>query len=473
MRNETTTTTWQAHVFDYLMVTNAAGQFVPVLAESWDRVDDVTWVFKLRKGVKFTNGEPFNATQAAYSILRARDHTASQHKHYVVSVADAKAIDEHTLQVTTKGPFPMLIMSLKTIAMVPQGEIEKVGDEAFAQKPVGTGVYKMVNWIRSDHMTLIANPDYWGEQPDFQKVRFRPIPDSATRLAALLSGEIHVAESISAEDLPRVEQSPKLYVAATPSVRFIYLTFGQYRETGSDGSFLPDKKNPFMDPRVRKAVAYGVNVPEIIEHVHGGYGEPASQPLHYNSFGYNPDIKVKQYDPAKAKQLLAEAGYPNGFKIRLDATNDRYVNDKQVAEVIGGQLTKIGIEVEVNAFSKSNFFPDMDAGKFSIFMGGWGTDNVSASMNALFHTKGDGFGGTNRARYSNPTVDALIQQGNTTMDDKAREKIFQEALRIITEEDQAWVPLYYEGILFGVANRVDMEARFDEVVFAWEMKIKK
>lgn len=472
MRNETTTITFQAHIFNYLMSYNADGQIVPELAESWKTVKDDVWEFKLRQGVKFHNGEPFNATQAAYSINRAKTHPKSQQVGQIVAVKEAKAVDETTLQVVTNGPAPMLLLGLSAIAMVPEGYIKQVGDDVFSQKPVGTGPYKFVEWKQNEYLKLEAWEGYWGPKPAFKKVKLRPIPDAATRVAALISGEIHVAESVNIDDIDRVKKDPKLAVLRTPSQRVIYLTMDYYRATGSPGSFLPEQKNPFLDKRVRRAVYHAINVDEIIQGVMGGAASPASQMIHPSSFGYNPDVKRLPYDPNKAKELLKEAGYANGFKVRLDAPNDRYINDKQIAEAIAGQLKKVGIEVVVNAVPKSKFFPDMDKGNFTMFLAGWGTQNISNTLNAIFHSKDakKRTGGTNRAQYANPRVDALIEKADTTMDEKERLKLYQEAIRIIQDEDVVWVPLHYEEIIFGVDKRVTFKPRFDEYVFAWEMK---
>lgn len=474
MRNETRTVNWQAHIFDYLMW-ETDGKMEPQLALSWKAIQDDTWEFKLKQGVKFHNGEPFNAEVAAYSIMRAKTHPKSQQIAQITGVKEAKAIDETTLHIITNGPAPMSLIGISNIAMVPPGYIKEVGDNVFSQKPVGTGRYKFVEWKKNEYLALERNEAYFGTKPEYQKVKFRAMPEAATRLAALLSGEIHVAEGISSDDVPRVQSNSQTHILQTPSQRVIYLTFNLQKENGADGSFLPDKKNPFTDVRVRQAVYHAINIDEIIQGVMGGAASPSAQYIHPKSFGFNPDVKRLPYDLNKAKQLLTDAGYPNGFKVRLDATNDRYINDKQIAEAIGGQLKKVGIEVEVNAYPNSKFFPDMNAGNFVMFMAGWGTQNISNTLNAIFSCPNPraGRGGTNRAKYCNQTVDNLIAKADRTVDDKERLKLYHEAIKIAQDQDVVWVPLHYEEIIIGADKRLTFEPRFDEYIFAWKIQTVK
>lgn len=471
MRNETTTVTFQEHIYDALVALDADGKLVPQLAEKWERKNDTSWVFTLRKGVKFHNGDPFNAEAAAFSIMRAKKHPKSQMAHNIVGVKDARSLSDGTLEIITDGPFPSLILGLQAIKMVSPKYAEAAKDEKMALEPMGTGPYKFVRWVKSDHMALEANPDWWGGKVDFPKVKLRPIPDAATRVAALISGEVHVAESINVEDVDRVKAKDTLKVERTPSQRVIYLTM-TYWPGGLDGLKNTDGKNPFMDVRVRKAIYHAINEDEIIKFVMGGAASPASQYIHPKSYGYNSNVKRLPYDPEKAKQLLREAGYPNGFPVRLDAPNDRYINDKQIAEAIVGQLRKVGIDAQLNAVPKSKFFPDMDAGKFSMYLAGWGTNNISSTLNGQVRTpdKSKGVGHVNRIRLSNKRIDELIQKADVTLDDKERERLYQEVIRIAQDDLVAWVPLHYEELIFGVNKSVSFTPRFDEAVYAFEMK---
>ena len=485
MRNETTTLAWQQHIFETPFFYDAEGRVVPVLAEKIEQIDENTWKLYLKKGVKFHDGTEMTAEDVAFSILRAATHKKSQMKGYVGKVSEAKVLDRYTVLIKTKVPDPLLPAHLDHAAVIPKAYFEKVGEEGFNKHPIGTGPYKFVSWLNGDHLNLEAFEDYWGKKPDFKKVRLVNIPNGATRVAALLSGEVDIAEKVLPQDFARVERSGVATVKQTPGVRVIYIALDYWREYGSEG--LPEgAKNPFLDPRARKAIYMAIDADAIVKKIMGGAATVAEQFLAPIHEGYNPEIKRFSYDPKAARKILEDLGYgdTNGdgwlelptkeggrvpFKLRIDAPNDRYLNDAQIAQALANMLRKIGIQAEVNAVPKKVFFPNMTKGHFTMYMAGWGSmDSINTAL-SLFHSKDESglYGRFNRMRYQNPEVDRLIEEAARTFDKKKREDLLKKAMYIAMVEDVAYIPLHYENVIAGVRKGIRFTPRPDEYLHAF------
>ncbi|MDH4265257.1 MAG: ABC transporter substrate-binding protein [Deltaproteobacteria bacterium] len=475
-RNETTTTTIQRHTYEQLISLDANLKIQPDLAESWKLIDDNTWEFKLRKGVKFHNGEPFNAAVAKYSLERCKTHPKSQYKYMVPDYKEIVAVDEYTLRYVTKTPTPELLIMLESVSMVPPKYFTDTEYGKLATTMVGTGPYKFVEWVKYDHITLVRNENWHrSPKPDFEKVILRPIPENATRVAALITGEIDACWGVSIPDIPRVEKNKNTYVSRCPSQRVIYVMFDLHSEKGGPAPNaqpgLPaGKPNPFKDIRVRKAIAHAINADDIIKFVMEGSAYPASQMVSSYATGFNPAIKRPKYDLALAKKLLAEAGYPNGFEANIDTPNDRYINDQQVTEAIGAQLAKIGLRLKVVATPKAVFFPKVDRYESPFFLAGWGTLSWQGTMNGFFREKKGSYGRTNRGRFSDPELGKKMDVANSIMDDAKREKLRDEISAKIYATYYV-IPLYYQENVFGFSRRIkNAKARVDERLFAHELK---
>ena len=480
-RNETTTISIQMHMFDTL-VFRGIDDLEPGLATSWKAVSPTKWVVKLRQGVRFHDGSPFNAEVAKESLLRAqgKGFAKSQMKHFTKGIKAIRAVDDATLEVDTGVPWPTLHEDLANIAIVPIGYIQKAGDANFARKPVGTGPYRFVEWVKDDHIDLAAFPGYWGKAPTLKEVRIRPVPVDAARTAGLISGETDVVWGVSPVDARTLEKNPGVKVLRTITQRNIYLAFDHWRKAG--GAFkkggpgspgLPaGKPNPFQNLKVRRAVAHAVNVPELIRTVMHGSGAPATQLAPPPSFGYNKRLAPLPFDPARAKKLLAEAGFPAGFPMRLDCSNDRYINDGPMCEAISGMLRKVGIVATPNPRTKAVFFPALDNGDFTVYQAGWGTDSVGPTFSAVFHTRDlkKGVGRINRGRYSNKEVDALIAKASSEMDDSKRQAMWEKAWEIVIGE-LAVLPLYQQEAIIGVQKNVQLTPRFNEWILAQEITL--
>ena len=476
-RSETTSTTIQRHVYENLIGFDANLKIVPELAASWKLIDENTWEFKLRKGVKFQNGEPMNAAAVKYSLERCKTHPKSQYKHMVPDYQEIMIVDEYTVRLITKSPTPEALIMLENVSMMPPKwtqEWDKKDYSYLARNMIGTGPYKFVEWVKDDHITLTANKEWWGPKVDFEKVTLRPIPENATRVAALLSGEIDACWGVSIPDIPRVEKSKNTYVSRVPSQRTIYVMFDIHSDKGGPAPNaqpgLPaGKPNPFKDFRVRKAIAHAINADDIIKYVMEESAYPASQLASPYATGYNKNIQRPKCDPELAKKLLAEAGYPNGFECNFDTPNDRYVNDQQVSEAIAAQLTKVGIRLKVIATPKAVFFPKMDRYESPFFLVGWGTLSWQGTFNAFFREKRP-YGHINRGRFKDPELEKKMDIANSVMDDAKRDKLRNE----IAEKIYATyyiIPLYYQENVFGFTRRIkDGKSRVDERLFAHELK---
>jgi len=477
-RSETTTTTIQRHVYENLIGFDANLKIVPELAESWKLIDDNTWEFKLRRGLKFHNGEPMNAAAVKFSLERCKTHPKSQYKHMVPDYREIQVGDENTIRLVTKSPTPEALIMLENVSIVPPKwfqEWDRKDYSYLTRNMIGTGPYKFVEWVKDDHITLTANKEWWRGKLDFEKVTLRPIPENATRVAALISGEIDVCWGVSIPDIPRVEKNKNTYVSRVPSQRTIYVMFDVHSDKGGPApnaqpGIAAGKPNPFRDFRVRKAIAQAINADDIIKYVMEGSAYPASQLDSPYATGYNKNIQRPKYDPEQAKKLLAETGYPNGFECNFDTPNDRYVNDQQVAEAIAAQLSKVGIRLKVIATPKAVFFPKVDRYESPFFLAGWGTLSWQGTMNAFFREKKGQFGHINRGRFSNPELEKKMDIANSIMDDARREKLRNEISEKIYETYYI-IPLYYQENVFGFTRRIkDGKARVDERLFAHELK---
>jgi peptide/nickel transport system substrate-binding protein len=337
---------------------------------------------------------------------------------------------------------------------------------------MGTGPYKLVEWIKEDHITLEPNPNYWGTKPPISFVRFRPITNAATRTAALLTGEVDMIEDIPVRDVDRVEKTAGFDVVARPGMRLMYMHIDANREPTPA---IAGGVNPMKDIRVRKAMSMGIDRDLIVRVTLNGNGYPTGQLVLEGKRGYLPDLGVPEYNPDEAKRLLKEAGYEKGFKVVLDAPNGRYVNDAQVAQAIASQLARIGIEVDPNLHPKTTFFDYVRPGdKSSLVMTGWSEPiDVGALANTLFYTrnKTQGKGSSNRGHYSNAEFDRLVDEADATASVQKRAELLDRAARVIIE-DVGIIPLYFNQDIYGKKSNVKFSPRMDKQIQAQEIDVQ-
>ncbi len=426
---------------------------VPVLAESYSQKDATTWEIKIRQGVKFQNGEEFNADAAVFSIKRIIDpNYKSELLSFVSTIKDAKAADAATVQIITNGPDPILPARLTWLAMVPP---KYSAEKDFGNKPVGTGPYKFVEWVKGDHVTLQANPDYWGAKPQVQNVVIRTIPEAATRVAALRAGEVDLIR-----DLPPESASQAPQVASAPGLEFPWVRINT-------------KKGKLQDVRVRQALNYAVDKQALAKSLYGGYAVIAeAQLLTPGHFGYNKDVKAYPFDPAKAKQLLNDAG-ANGLELQFVGESGRWLKDKELVEAVAGYLQAVGLKPKVQIAEWSAWldllFAGPDKAPDLLYSS---NDNslldADRTLTALFHTKTDTAGG--QSAYSNPTLDKLIDDARSETDVAKRAAMYNQAGQIVHDDAPTIFLLNLQNI-YGLSKRLNWTPRLDGRIFFKEMTL--
>jgi peptide/nickel transport system substrate-binding protein len=426
-------------IYDQLLVRDANFKIAPWLATSWENPDDHTWLFHLRQGVNFHNGEPFNAASVLWSFQR---FVAPDEKNIYASmlspVAQVDAVDDYTVKVTTKDPFPALLENLAYgVFMGPPKAMQSQGDNFF-KSPIGTGPFRFVSWSPGEKMVVEAAGSHFGGDPKIETIVWQPVTEDATRVEELRTGQADLITSVSPGQISQLDGQPGISVVKFPSQSFMVLIMNA-------------SKPPFDDQRVRQAMNYAVDKQAIINSLLGGNGTILPAPAGPAHEGYDPNLGVMyNYDPEKAKQLLADAGYANGFGITLDTPDGRYLQDKAVAQAVAGMLAKVGVQAKVNPWEWGAFvklLQDKTSDMFLIQQGGSTTDNL---FPASFSSK---IKGLTWQGYTNQQVDALLDRARTTVDSTARNKVYGDFIRLI-QQDAPWVYLYYQTNISGVRDRV-------------------
>lgn len=480
------------HIFESLVSTDEQSKLMPTLAESWRAVDDTTWEFKLRKGVKFTDGTDFTATDVIYSFCRVPkvEGSPSSFAVFVRGFESVEAPDASTVVIKTATPIPLLPNNMNSIGILSAkafggtgvkynkagcenlGDLPKSTDFNDPAKAVGTGPYKLTEYTRGAQIVLTRNEAYWGPKAHWEKILWRPITSNAPRVASLLAGDVDLIENPQLEDLKRI-QNAGFKTAQALSNRVIYVHLDQFKGEGwKTPGIRGTDKNPLFDKRVRQALSMAINRNAIVERIMGGVAQPAGDLLPFPLFGTSKDTKPTAYDVEGAKKLLAEAGYPNGFEITLGTPNDRYINDAKISEAIAQMWTRIGVKTQVDAMTASTFFTRRNKNDFSAYLAGWGADSseLSNSLVALVATPDakTGFGHTNKGRYSNPKVDEILTQAVATIDEGKREALLKEASKIAME-DVALIPLHFEITTWAFRKDLAYKARIDQYTIATDV----
>ncbi|MCP3469008.1 ABC transporter substrate-binding protein [Bradyrhizobium sp. CCGUVB1N3] len=462
------------NIFDGLVNQDAKQQIQPALALSWTTLDDTTWEFKLRPNVKFHDGSDFTAEDVAASIRRvslASRNSPSSFAAYVKSIVDVTAVDPLTVRIKTDGPTPLLLNNLSRIAILP-AKMEKIGTEELnaGKGVIGTGPFRFVSWLPDDNVVVERNDAYWGEKAPWDKVTFRVFKNSSARVAAMLAGDVDMIESIPTADTRKLQASDKLKVVSVAGNRIMYLHMDQAR-TESPFAKGADGKNPLLKPEVRRALSVSINRELLVDRIMDGQGVPAGQLVPEGYFGYDPGIKVDPYDPQKAKQLLAAAGYPNGFSLTFHASNDRYPNDSKVAQAIGQFFSRIGVKTEVVTLPGSVYFTRASALEFSFIIGGAAVETGEASgvLGPILETYGEKAGQGNRGRYSSVPFDEALTQARATLDSGRREALLRQATQIAMG-DLGVIPVFYLANTWAIRKELAYEGRSDGYTLPYYVK---
>jgi peptide/nickel transport system substrate-binding protein len=434
---------YMANFFDGLLQRKGSeGELAPALAVKWERSDELTWKFWLRKGVKFHNGNPFTAADVKFSFERLSDPDVSEFINTGKSIESIDIIDDYTVVIKTHKPIPWFANNMHQVFIMDKESTEARDPGDVMTKPIGTGAYKLEEWVKGSYLRIVANEDYWEGAPVIKKVEIRPIRESSTRFAALVSASVDIVSGVPVELYDRVVENPKIEVMARPARRSIFLALANKPGT------------PLADVRVRKAMYMAIDEGEIIEKIMRGHATFAAQIPDPPTVGYCPDIKRLDYNVEKAKELLKEAGYADGFDVTLSGPNDRYVNDAQIAEAVAKYLAKVGIRAKLDVKPKSIFFPQVAKGELEFYLIGWfdGTFDMGRTYSKLAHTRDieKGYGDLNGASYSDPEVDRLIETSFEIVDVAEREKALQHLNRVAMDEKVVWIPLHYQVDLYAM-----------------------
>ncbi len=473
-----------AHMFDTLIQQNANLQLKPGLAVSWKMLDQLTWEVKLRPNVYFHDGSEFNADDVVFTINRIPSikDSPSTYERNIKGIASIKIIDPLTMHFKTKKAAPMFPLELSFIYIISNELKGTLSSSDFHKKgaAIGTGPFKFVEWVPGDRVVLLKNDKYWGEKAEWDKVTIKPIPNDPSRVTALLAGDVDIIDNVPPTDLERLRNDDKIDLWHTPSSRMMYVHMDTARDqtpfvTAKNGKKLA--KNPLKDLRVRRAISKAINRKAMADKLFHGAAEPTGQFVAKGMVGWVPEMLPEKYDPKEAKRLLAEAGYPDGFAMTLHCTNNRYVNDEQVAQVIAQFLSRAGIKMNVQGMPKNVFFPRATKREFSFFQLGFGnsTGDAARGLTAVLATydKSAGMGANNRGRYSNPEFDRLIRLAAVTSDAANRESYLQEATRLAIGQDQAIIPLYFTTLNWATRGNLMYESRMDENTLAHSVKSKQ
>ena len=469
-----------SHVFERLIEPDEKQRLTPGLAESWKPISDTVWEFKLRKGVTWHDGTPFTADDVVFTFQRAPNVPNSPSSFAAaVKGKTVKKIDDYTVHISAGSVAPTLPNELSSLFIVSKkhGEGAKTEDYNSGKAAIGTGPYKLVKFTPGDRIEFARNDAYWGGKPKWAKLTFRPISAGPARVAALLAGDVDLIEDTPTADIERLKKEPKVEISQTASNRLVYFFIDHARDVtpfakAKDGSEI---KNPFKDKRVRQAMTKAINRDAIVSRVMEGVAIPAGQFLPDGYFGVSPKLKPVAYDPEGAKKLLAEAGFPNGFKLTLHTPNGRYTNDVKIAEAVAQMLTRVGIETSLEALPPAVFFSRASQGgpdktpEFSFILVGWATPTGenSGSLVPLVNTfdRAKGTGTTNRGRYSNPEVDRLSAEALKSNDDAKRAQLLAQATEIAIE-DVAIIPCHYQVNTWALRKGLKYKARSDEYTLA-------
>jgi peptide/nickel transport system substrate-binding protein len=447
----------------------------PGLAESWRAVDETTWEFRLRPGVRFHNGNPFTAEDVAFTLARVPQvpNSPSSFATFTRPITGVEIVDPLTIRFRTATPYPLIVTDLASVRILNRATHEGATTEDFnaGRVAIGAGPYRLVSFRQGDRVELERFDGYWGPAPAYQRATLRMITNNAARTAALLAGDVDAIAAVPTSDLARLRADQRFVISEADSVRLIYLALDHSRDANSpgiqdaEGRPIADR-NPLRDVRVRRALSMAIDRAAISARVMEGTSIPAGQFLGEGTYAYVPDLRPTPFDLDGARRLLAEAGYPNGFRITLAGPNDRYVNDSRIIQAIGQMWTRAGIRTSVEALPWTAYVPRSDRQEFSAFLYGWGSASgePSSPLRALVATfnRERGMGPSNRGRYSNPEVDRLLAEALRTVDDAARERILQQAIRVVFD-DVGIIPIHIQKNLWAMRRGIAHAARADEL----------
>jgi peptide/nickel transport system substrate-binding protein len=453
------------NMFDSLLHKNTKLEYEPSLATSWKALNDTTWEFKLRKGVKFHNGDVLTAEDVKFSFDRVlepgKEQKRSPQYGNVRAIKEVRIVNPETVHLVTDKPFPLLLERLVFFPIVPKKHMEKVGDAAFAESAtVGTGPWKLVEWKRGQHLRLEAFNDHWRGKPAFKNLTFREIPEVATQMAELKTGGVDLIRNVSADLLPEIKTHAQTYVTSAPILRTHYIALDMRTE-------------PFNKKLARQAANHAIDREAIVQKMMAGLGRVVPTVVHPLAFGYDASVTPYPYDPKKAKALLAQAGYPNGVDITIHSA---FTEFRPVFEAMAQMLTEAGIRTTAKIWDPgpayNKFFQGEGKATHGAY-GSWGYYSVfdaDAILHPLYHTEPGGWIGKWYTRVEG--LDPMIDQARSTLDQPRRRQIYSQ-IQKLTKEEAPSIFLFHQYDTLGVSKKVEYAARGDEWLWLYDAKPKR
>ncbi|QLA82950.1 MULTISPECIES: ABC transporter substrate-binding protein [unclassified Acidovorax] len=482
--NESLQLSVTGNVYEPLVGRNKDLSLAPALATSWKQTSPTVWRFELRKGVQFHDGTPFTADDVVFSFGRTQVE-GSDMKSYTNDFKEVRKIDDHTVEIETKTPFPILPDVISLVYMMSKkwcetnqalGPVDrrKGIENAASFRANGTGPFRLRERQPNVRSVFTRNGSYWGKiEGNVSEVVFTPIGNDATRVAALLSGEVDVMEPVPVQDIERVNGSANTRAITGPELRTIFLGMDQKRDELLYSSV--KGKNPFKDKRVRQAFYQAIDIEGIKKTVMRGASNPSALLVGPGINGFQPDAKRLPYDVEAAKKLMAEAGYPNGFEVAMNCPNDRYVNDGRICQTVAANLSRINVKINLQAETKGTYFPKVLRRDTSFYMLGWtpATYDSHNALNALMRCVDDkGSGQFNLGAYCNPKVDELTLKIQAETDKVKRNAMIKEVFDLHAA-DVGHIPLHQQALAWGVGKNVKLVQLADNFMhFKW-MSITK
>ena len=483
--NESLQLSVTSNVYEPLVGRNKDLSLAPALATSWKQISPTVWRFELRKGVQFHDGTPFTADDVIFTLQRVAGE-GSDLKSNTSDIKEARKVNDHTVDIETKTPFPILPDQLSTTFMMSKKWCEtnqatrpvdrrKGIENAASFRSNGTGPYRLRERQPNVRTTFVRNGSYWGKiEGNVQEVVFTPIANDSTRVAALLSGEIDIMEPVPVQDIERINAAPNSKALVAPELRTIFLGMDQKRDELQYSSV--KGKNPFKDKRVRQAFYQAIDIEGIKKTVMRGASSPTALMVGPGIAGFVPEMNKRlPYDEAAAKKLLADAGYPNGFEVTMNCPNDRYVNDARICQTVAANLARIGVKINLAAETKGTYFPKILRRDTSFYMLGWTPTTYDShnALNALMACPDDkGTGMFNLGSYCNPKVDQLTKAIQAETDKAKRLAMIKEAFEVHSA-DIGHLPLHQQALAWGLSKKVDVVQRADNFLdFKW-ITVKK
>lgn len=445
------------NVFDSLLRKTRDGRNIPALAESYEYNRPNEWTFKLRRGVKFQNGEAMNAEAVRYTIQTILDPATNSSRAVDLDwIEEVQVIDDHTVRIVVNKDYPLAEHYFTEIQIVPPAYRERVGAQRFDESPIGTGPYQVVRWNRGNRITLKRYDGYWNGPAPVEYIDFRFVSSAASRVATLLSGDADLIVDPPITARGRINSNRNTRFASVTGTRVIFVGLDTVQDS------------PLRDVRVRQALNYAVDTDTIIERLLFGMGEATTALLTDRDLGYTAEVSPYPYDPRRARRLLRQAGYPDGFTIRMDAAGGRYINDSAVIQAIIGYLSQVGVTVELNSMEFGAFNGALFSHQTSpMYFVGWGNPVFDPSFIYDFITRSGGLLRT----IEDPAIDALLEDARSTSDAAYRKGVYHEATELINTAAPA-IFLYKQPVLYSSSSRLDWDPRSDEFLYMYNARLR-